>query len=181
MFQKFYPSKYVDSAYSIPFERLYEKGYRGIIFDIDNTLVPHGAPADERAIALFERLQAIGYQCCLLSNNKEERVELFKQDIVPVHSIHKAGKPAIKNYRRAMELMGTDLNNTMFVGDQLFTDVWGAKNAGMFHVLVAPMNPKEEIQIVLKRKLEHFVIKEYRKKCLHTKEKIFDTWDDVFE
>lgn len=179
MYRKFYPSKYVESTYGIPFERLYEKGCRGIIFDIDNTLVPHGAPADERAVELFERLQRIGFKCCLLSNNKQERVEMFKKDIAPVYSIHKAGKPSVKNYKRAMELMGTDETDTVFVGDQLFTDVWGAKNAGIYTILVAPINPKEEIQIVLKRRLEYFVLREYRRKQLHSREKVFDTWDEA--
>ena len=71
MFETFYPGNYVDSAYEIPYEKLYERGYRGIIFDVDNTLVPHGAPADKRAIELFERLRAIGFSTCILSNNKE--------------------------------------------------------------------------------------------------------------
>lgn len=48
MLQRFYPDEYLDSTYVIDFDKLYEEGYRGIIFDIDNTLVPHGAPADER-------------------------------------------------------------------------------------------------------------------------------------
>ena len=56
----FYPDEWLDSAYDIPYEQFYQKGMRGIIFDIDNTLVPHGAPADERAVQLFERLRAIG-------------------------------------------------------------------------------------------------------------------------
>lgn len=178
MFKKFYPSKYVESTYKIPFESLYKQGYRGIIFDIDNTLVPHGAPADEKAVGLFLRLQKLGFQCTLLSNNKQERVEMFKKDIVPVHSIHKAGKPSIKNYVKAMELMGTNRENTLFIGDQLFTDVWGAKNAGLFTILVSPINPKEEIQIVLKRRLEYFVIREYRHKILKTKEKRFDSMEE---
>ena len=46
MLQCFYPDKYIVSTYQINFDRLYEQGYRGIIFDIDNTLVEHGAPAD---------------------------------------------------------------------------------------------------------------------------------------
>lgn len=179
MFKRFYPSKYVESTFVIPFEKLYEKGYRGIIFDIDNTLVPHGAPADKRAVELFLRLQKIGFQCTLLSNNKKARVELFKKDIVPVHSIHKAGKPSVKNYVKAMELMGTNKENTIFIGDQLFTDVWGGKKAGLFTVLVSPINPKEEIQIVLKRRLEYFVLKEYRKKILNTKEKLFDAVESI--
>ena len=74
MLERFYPDVYLDSAYGIDYEKLYEQGYRGIIFDIDNTLVPHGAPADERSIALFERLRRIGFRSMLLSNNKEPRV-----------------------------------------------------------------------------------------------------------
>ena len=57
MLKKFYPTEYVDSVYEIDFENLYERGFRGILFDIDNTLVPHDAPAQERSIRLFERLQ----------------------------------------------------------------------------------------------------------------------------
>ena len=71
MFKCFFPDDYVASTYVIPFEKLYEEGYRGLIFDIDNTLVPHGAPADDRAKALFARLKTIGFSSCLISNNQE--------------------------------------------------------------------------------------------------------------
>ena len=46
MFQKFYPSEDIRSTYDIDFERYYKEGYRGVIFDVDNTLVPHNAPSD---------------------------------------------------------------------------------------------------------------------------------------
>ena len=69
-----------------------------------------------------------------------------------------AHKPSTKNYIKAMELMQTDRGNTVFIGDQLFTDVWGAKRTGMKSILVKPINPKEEIQIVLKRYLEKIVL-----------------------
>ena len=81
MFERFFPDEYVVSTYVIPFERLYEEGYRGVIFDIDNTLVPHGAPADDRAKKLFRRLKEIGFSSCLISNNQEERVKMFNQEI----------------------------------------------------------------------------------------------------
>ena len=116
MLERFYPGEYVDSTYAIDFDRLYEEGYRGVIFDIDNTLVPHGAPADERACALFAHLKELGYHCMLLSNNKEPRVKMFN-DAVQVSYIYKAGKPNPANYRKAMEQMGTDEKNTLFVGD----------------------------------------------------------------
>ncbi|HJC56060.1 MAG TPA: YqeG family HAD IIIA-type phosphatase [Candidatus Eisenbergiella intestinipullorum] len=162
MLQRFYPDEYRESAYGLDYEGLYEKGYRGIIFDIDNTLVPHGAAADERSIALFGRLRGIGYSCVLLSNNKEMRVKPFAQAVGAMY-IHKANKPAAANYRRAMERMRTVPENTLFVGDQLFTDVWGAKKAGIHSILVRPIHPKEEIQIVFKRYLERIVLYFYRK------------------
>ena len=166
MFDRFFPDAYVASTYVIPFEKLYEEGYRGIIFDIDNTLVPHGDPADERAKKLFARLKKIGFSCCLLSNNKEPRVKMFNKD-VDVYYIFNAHKPSTANYKRAMEIMHTNRRNTLFVGDQLFTDVWGAKRAGIRNILVKPIHPKEEIQIVLKRKLESIVLYFYKKKRMN--------------
>ena len=162
MLQRFYPDAYVDSAYGIDYEKLYEEGYRGIIFDIDNTLVPHGAPADLRSRELFAWLKNLGYGIMLLSNNKEPRVKMFN-DAVGAEYIFKAGKPAVGNYRKAMERLGTDKENTLFVGDQLFTDIWGAKKAGIRTFLVKPIHPKEEIQIVLKRYLEKIVLFFYRR------------------
>ena len=155
MLERFYPGEYVDSTYEIDFDRLYEDGYRGVIFDIDNTLVPHGAPADERACALFAHLKELGYHCMLLSNNKEPRVKMFN-DAVQVSYIYKAGKPNPANYRKAMEQMGTDEKNTL---------LWGANRAGIRTILVKPIDPKEEIQIVLKRYLEKIVLFFYRRKC----------------
>ena len=162
LFETFYPDTWVDSTYQIDFDELYKKGYRGLIFDIDNTLVPHGEPANERAKALFAHLKELGFSCCLLSNNQLERVQMFNRD-VQVHYIEDAHKPSRKNYLKAMELMHTDLSNTMFIGDQLFTDVYGAKRTGMANIQVKPIHPKEEIQIVLKRYLEKIVLHFYQK------------------
>ncbi len=162
MLQCFYPDEYLDSTYLIDFEEKYRQGYRGILFDIDNTLVPHGLPADERAVALFKRLKDTGYQVTMLSNNKEPRVKMFC-DAVDAPYIYKAGKPNPAKYRQAMKDMGTDEKNTLFVGDQIFTDVWGANKAGIHSILVKPIHPKEEIQIVLKRYLEKIVLISYRR------------------
>lgn len=163
----FYPDEYLDSTYEIDFDLLYKKGYRGVIFDIDNTLVPHGAPAGARAEALFSHLKSIGFSCCLLSNNQRPRVELFNKNI-GVNFIEDAHKPSVKSYQKAMKMMGTDTENTLFVGDQLFTDVFGARRTGIHSILVKPIHPKEEIQIVLKRYLEkivlHFYLKEQHRK-----------------
>ena len=163
MFNRFYPDEDVASAYDIPYDALYKKGIRGVIFDVDNTLVPHDAPADERAKRLFSHLRALGMDTCLLSNNKEPRVAAFAEAVGGSNYIYKGGKPGVKNYKKAMELMGTGLQSTIFVGDQLFTDVYGAKRTGIKSFLVKPINPREEIQIVLKRYPEALILFFYRR------------------
>ena len=162
MFERFFPDEYLDSAYVVDYEKLYHQGYRGVLFDIDNTLVPHGAPADKRARELFQKLKKLGFSCCLVSNNKKKRVEPFARE-VGARYIEMAAKPSRRGYERAMECLGTNPGNTVFIGDQLFTDIWGAKNAGLKNILVKPIHPKEEIQIVLKRYLEKIVLHFYTK------------------
>lgn len=162
MFECFFPDAYMDSTYVIDFEKLYKEGIRGVIFDIDNTLVPHGAPADERAIRLFARLRSIGLDYCLISNNQLPRVKPFA-DAVQAKFVEDAHKPSRKNYLKAMKLMHVDLDSCIFVGDQIFTDVYGAKRCGMRTILVKPLHPKEEIQIVLKHYLEKIVLYFYQK------------------
>ena len=160
MLRQFYPDVRMDSVHRINFDRLYADGYRGLIFDIDNTLVPHGAPANESAIALFDHLKELGFSCCLLSNNDEPRVKMFN-DAVQVDYIFKAHKPMPDGYRRAMEVMHTDQTNTAFIGDQIFTDIWGAKRAGLRTFMVKKIYWKEEIQIIFKRILEAVVLAGY--------------------
>ena len=112
---------------------------------------------------MFSHLRALGMDTCLLSNNKEPRVAAFAEAVGGSNYIYKGGKPGVKNYKKAMELMGTSLNSTIFVGDQLFTDVYGAKRTGIRSFLVKPINPKEEIQIVLKRYPEALILFFYRR------------------
>lgn len=156
-----YPDAYLPSAYRVDYAGLYRKGYRGLIFDIDNTLVPHGAPADEGAVRLFARLKEMGFAYVLISNNKEPRVKAFSEQVNALY-LYKAAKPGPKAYRRAMQMMHTDCGNTVFIGDQIFTDILGANLAGIRSVLVKPIHPKEEIQIVLKRYPEKLVLFFYR-------------------
>ncbi len=161
--QNLYPDRYFDKKEDIPFKTYYQKGYQGVIFDIDNTLVPHDAPADEKTIRFISNLKAIGYRICLLSNNDKDRVASFNE-CLQVEYIYKANKPFRRGYEKAMEVLHTDPNNTLFVGDQIFTDVWGAKRAGIFSLLLDPIDSKEEIQIVFKRIPERFIKWSYRRK-----------------
>ena len=128
MFQNFYPNKLIRSVYELNWEEL-SRTYGGVIFDIDNTLVPHGAAADEAAIQLFARIHNLGMKTMLVSNNDEARVKPFAQQ-VQTDYIYKAGKPKVEGYNKAMAKMGTDPKHTLFIGDQIFTDVFGGNRAG---------------------------------------------------
>lgn len=159
----FFPNRYYDKKEDIPIEEYYTQGYRGILFDIDNTLVPHDEPVDDAARVFVDKLKMIGFSICLISNNDEERVRTFA-DPLQVQYVYKAWKPGKRGYLEGMEKLGTNTDNTLFVGDQIFTDVWGANRAGIFSILLDPINPKEEIQIILKRIPEKLVKWSYRRK-----------------
>lgn len=157
----FYPDEYLEGTYVIDFQKYYDLGYRGILFDIDNTLVPHGKPEDKRALELFDKLRRIGFKTCLISNNQEPRVKPFAEALQTEY-IYNAHKPSRKSYKKAFDIMETKKEETLFVGDQIFTDVYGANRVQMYTILVKPIHPKEEIQIVLKRYLEKIVLFFYK-------------------
>ena len=81
MFWLLFPYEYVDSVFSIDYQKLAQKGYKGIIFDIDMTLVPHGADSTKEIDALFKTVHELGLKTLLLTNNSEERVRRFTKNI----------------------------------------------------------------------------------------------------
>lgn len=151
------PNRYSDITYTIDFNELYASGKRGILFDIDNTLVAHGAPADKRAIELFERLRDIGFKTCLISNNNEKRVKPFAE-AVNTEYVANAWKPKRSGYMQGISEMGVGIDKVVFIGDQLFTDVWGARRAGIYSILVKQIDKHEKFNIVLKRFFEKIII-----------------------
>ncbi|MBR5421245.1 MAG: YqeG family HAD IIIA-type phosphatase [Lachnospiraceae bacterium] len=153
MFSMFYPSTYERSAYSIDYGDLYARGYRGLIFDIDNTLVPHDAPATASAALLVRRLKRKGFKVEIVSNNKEPRVKSFALGVGAGY-VYKAGKPGSRGYLKAAEKMGLKREAVMVIGDQLFTDIWGANISRMHSILVGRISWKEPPHIHLKRILE---------------------------
>lgn len=160
---RLYPWAEANSAYQIDYKKEYDNGVRGVLFDVDNTLVPHGAPATKQAKELFETLHKIGLKTCIISNNKEARVSPFAKAVGSDY-VYKADKPSARGYKQAMERIHTTPNTTIFIGDQIFTDIYGANRAGIRTYLVKPIHPKEEIQIVLKRYLEKIVLFFYHRR-----------------
>lgn len=160
MFKKLYPYEYVDSVFDIDYKKLYEKGYRGVIFDIDATLVYHGDDSNERIDELFRQIHSTGLKTLLLSNNDKERIERFIKNI-DTQYICDANKPDTAGYLKATEMLGIELSQAVFVGDQLFTDIYGANKSGMASILVKFLLEADQTRLGLKRNLEKIILKLY--------------------
>ncbi|MBO7304024.1 MAG: YqeG family HAD IIIA-type phosphatase [Clostridia bacterium] len=139
-------------------------GVKGIILDIDNTLEPYEHPLPgEHVIRWLNSLRDRGIKAAIVSNNGRERVELFNGELgLPAY--YKAKKPFKKNLLRAMSDMGTSPDDTVLMGDQVFTDVWAAHNARIRAILVPPINDKRDVLTRFKRLLEKPVLKKYEKR-----------------
>lgn len=166
MLKLFYPYEYADSVFSIDYAKLYEMGYRGILFDIDNTLVPHGRDSTKKVDALFQAIHRTGLKTLLLSNNSEERILRFLRNIDSLY-IYDAGKPNTANYYKAIEMLGIKKEETLCIGDQIFTDILGANRCGIDNILVKYIRPKNETKIGKRRTLEKVILKFYgwNKRC----------------
>ena len=79
MIKKYYPYEYAESVFMIDYQKLYQKGFRGIIFDIDNTLVHHGDDSTPEIDDLFRKIQGLGLKTLLLSNNDPSEYQSLPQ------------------------------------------------------------------------------------------------------
>lgn len=161
MFKRFYPYEYVESVFAIDYARLYALGYRGLIFDIDNTLVHHGDNSTPEIDGLFQKLHELGFKTLLLSNNDEKRVNRFIANIDTLY-ICDANKPAADSYRKAVERMQIKMEEAVCVGDQIFTDILGANRSGMASILVHFIQRADETKIGKRRYLEKLLLQFYK-------------------
>ena len=135
MFEQFYPYEYAASVFRIDYEKLYRLGYRGLIFDVDNTLVHHGDPSTDEVDALFRRLHGLGFKTVLLSDNDEERLRQFVANIDTPYVVD-AEKPNPAGFEAALGKLGVPREAAIVIGDQMFTDIRGANGCGLASILV---------------------------------------------
>lgn len=152
------PDLYLKSVWDLPEDDLKARGIRGLIFDIDNTVLNWNVrEVTPETHTLFARLRERGYRCCLVSNNKRDRVEAVAR-VLGVPAISKAGKPRRRAFRQALAVLGTRQEETAVIGDQLFTDILGGNRLGLYTVLVVPLSQREFIGTRLVRTVERFLL-----------------------
>ncbi len=152
------PDLYLPSVFALRPAELSARGIRGLIIDLDNTLIKWGeAASDARLPAWAGALRAEGFSLCIVSNNGGARV-LNLATALGIPVVTNAGKPRARAFWRAMQILQTEPADTAMMGDQVFTDVLGAKRLGLFAILVVPLSRHEFIGTRLVRLLERRVL-----------------------
>ena len=161
IYEYFFPDYSHKAVDDIDVGGLYESGIRYALLDIDNTIVPYTSPfPDDKALKFLKSLSDNGIRYCFVSNNNKNRVEEFNKYIgVPVYP--RAKKPLLFGIDKAMRDFGAVKENTVLIGDQIFTDMWGGKRAGILTVLVEPIEECESLFFRFKRYFEKKVIRRY--------------------
>lgn len=155
------PDYYFETYAGASVEFLKNAGIRALVLDIDNTLEPYeNAEPGEDVRAWFSALSEAGISAAFVSNNGKERVERFNKDLGKI-AYYQAKKPFPCKIKRAMREMGVLKSETLFMGDQIFTDVLAARFAGIRAALVPPIKDKTDVLTRFKRLLERPIMKCY--------------------
>lgn len=158
MVSKLFPTICAKSIFHIDYEVVKELGYKAVIFDIDATLVPHGADTTPEVDALFNKIHNMGFKTLLLSNNSDERIKHFNRHIQTDY-IPMADKPDSKGYIKAIRTLAVPKHQILVVGDQIFTDIVGANKCNLDTVLVDYLLHEGETKIGKKRRVEQLLLR----------------------
>lgn len=154
----FLPKDVVRHVSDIDFNAFKEKGYKAVMMDVDNTLIPY----DDRTIKPWHRdlkakLETLGFKMILLSNNHPKNIKDFADEL-GIDLISRATKPFNRGFKKALKHLNLSKQEVLVIGDQLMTDVYGASRMGLASVLVKPIKQKSEKWYTKGfRKIEHQV------------------------
>ena len=161
MLEMFFPDIIYESIYKIDFMSLKRKGIIGLIFDIDNTLVkPSVKHPGKELVDWLLALERDGFKLCILSNSRDKRTREFSRDL-NINIISRARKPLVRGFLKALSVMDLRRDEVCMIGDQLFTDVYGAKRLGIYSIYTKPIVLYEVFTVMLKRLPEALIFKLY--------------------
>lgn len=159
-----YPDVYYQSVTEITLDMLEKNNIKGLILDIDNTLIDFDRYLSEPIKNWCYSLKENGIKMCILSNtNKIDKVEKVSKEL-DLKYIYFAKKPLKTGFNKAKKLLNLDSTNIAVVGDQIFTDVIGAKRSKMYSILVKPIDKRDHLMTRVKRPLEQLIVKRFLKK-----------------
>ncbi len=158
MWDKLYPNLWINSIYDLETELLLERGIKGMLIDMDNTLVPWGCyVADEEVVKWVEKLKEKGFKLCMVSNSTPSKGKQLSLQL-GIPGVWNAVKPRAKAFRRALAKLNIKPEETAVIGDQIFTDVLGGNCLGLFTILVPQLSNRDFAWTKIMRKLEKKVL-----------------------
>lgn len=164
MLKQFLPDQHVKSIFDITPASLKEKGVKGIITDLDNTLVEWDrAHATPKLMEWFEEVKNNQILVTIVSNNNEQRVKAFSEPL-GIPFIFQARKPMVRAFQKALVQMGLNKDETVVIGDQLLTDVFGGNRGGFHTILVVPVARTDGFFTKFNRQIERRILNWFRKK-----------------
>jgi len=161
----FYPRLFISSLPELDLKHLLKLGLKGILLDLDNTIIMRGTEScSPEIIDWLNELQGCGFKLCIISNNKSARVKMLAGEL-KVPAVYYAFKPFKRAFYQALGLVKTAPEETAIIGDQIFTDILGGNRLGLFTILVVPLNGKEHwLTRLINRRLEKALMVYWRKK-----------------
>lgn len=167
----FMPNDYVQSVFQIDIEKLANSGFKGIITDLDNTLVGWDVKTPTKEIQeWFKKANDLGLTITIVSNNNEKRVSGFSKDL-DVDFIFKARKPMGRAFKKAIQHMNIKPEETIVIGDQMLTDVLGGNNNGLYTIMVVPVKKTDGFLTRLNRIIERRLLNYFKRKS-------YITWEE---
>ena len=162
---KLYPNEIYSAIENIDIEKLKEKGIKGIILDVDNTLIDSSKVLNQKVIDWVKGAKNLGMKICILSNtNKRKKVEKVANDLDLPYFMF-AIKPMKRGFKKCIKLLELEPKNICAIGDQIFTDVLGGNRMGMYTIYTKPINEKDcSITTTIKRPIEKIILKKYEDK-----------------
>ena len=158
-----YPNIYLNNVKEITIELLKQNNIKGLLLDVDNTLIDFNLKMLEDSDKWCENLKKNGIKVCILSNtNKIEKVKRVANEL-KIPYINFAKKPFKKGFKKAMDLLSLDAKHIAVAGDQIMTDILGGNRMKMFTILTKPLDKKDIFITRVKRPLEKVVINQYLK------------------
>jgi len=143
LFKLLKPNQIHKSIYEINLNSLWEHGYHYIIIDVDNTITEwNNYTINQKLRDWVSYAKKIGFELCLLSNSNQLKIKQFASELGVISS-PAGGKPFMRAFKSALDTLGANINNTIVIGDQIFTDILGGNRIGLYTILVDPINKKE--------------------------------------
>lgn len=166
MLSAFLPNKQINSIYDLEPNDLKELGIKGLVVDLDNTLIPWDrAFATKEVKKWFELFSSSDVKILVISNNQVDRVTTFAYPI-NLSYIGRAKKPLPRAFNKACEKLQLEANEVAIIGDQLLTDILGGNLAGLYTILVDPLVKSDAPITQLNRKIEGLILDRFYKKGL---------------